>query len=76
MLRKLIILASAALALAAGSAGAAPLGAITEFSAGMNPGGNPAQVVAGSDGNLWFSDRSGASGGSQRAGRSASSAAA
>jgi streptogramin lyase len=46
----------------AGVAGAAPLGEITEFSAGMNPGGNPAQVVAGSDGNLWFSDRSGAVG--------------
>ena len=45
-----------------GVAGAAPLGEITEFSAGMNPGGNPAQVVAGSDGNLWFSDRSGAVG--------------
>jgi streptogramin lyase len=46
----------------AGVAGAAPLGEITEFSAGMNPGGNPAQVVASSDGNLWFSDRSGAVG--------------
>jgi virginiamycin B lyase len=46
----------------AGVAGAAPLGEITEFSAGVNPGGNPAQVVAGSDGNLWFSDRSGAVG--------------
>jgi streptogramin lyase len=41
------------------SAGAAPIGAITEFSA---PGSNPAQVVAGPDGNLWFSDRNGAVG--------------
>jgi virginiamycin B lyase len=48
-----VALASAALA------GAAPLGAITEFTA---PGSNPAQVVAGSDGNLWFSDRNGAVG--------------
>ncbi len=44
-----------------GVAGAAPLGTITEF-AGLNPGGNPAQVVAGPDSNLWFSDRSGAVG--------------
>jgi len=42
-----------------GVAGAMPLGAITEFAA---PGSDPAQVVAGSDGNLWFSDRNGAVG--------------
>jgi streptogramin lyase len=40
-------------------AGAAPLGAITQFAA---PGSNIAQVRAGSDGNLWFSDRAGAIG--------------
>jgi streptogramin lyase len=40
----------------AGVAGAAPLGAITEFA---NPGSNDAQVRAGSDGNLWFTDRTG-----------------
>jgi streptogramin lyase len=62
MLRKLTILATAALALAAGSAGATPLGAITEFSSGLNPGANPAQIQAGPDGNLWFSDRAGAVG--------------
>jgi streptogramin lyase len=43
----------------AGVAGAAPVGQITEFGA---PGTNPAQVVAGADGNLWFSDRNGAVG--------------
>ena len=41
---------------------AAPVGTITEFSSGLNVGANPAQVQAGSDGNLWFSDRSGAVG--------------
>ena len=49
----------AGLALFVGVAGGAPLGQITEFSA---PGTNPAQVVAGPDGNLWFSDRNGAVG--------------
>jgi streptogramin lyase len=44
------------------SAGAAPIGAITEFTSGLNPGANPAQVQAGPDGNLWFSDRAGAVG--------------
>src|SRR3954462_15729811 len=44
---------------AAGVAGAASLGQITEFGA---PGTDPAQVVAGPDGNLWFSDRNGAVG--------------
>jgi streptogramin lyase len=48
-----------ALAACVGIAGAAPIGQITEFSA---PGSNPAQVVAGPDGNLWFSDRNGAVG--------------
>src|SRR5213593_2845188 len=42
--------------LGAGVAGAAPVGQITEFGAA---GSNPAQVVAGPDGNLWFSDRNG-----------------
>jgi streptogramin lyase len=37
-------------------AGAAPLGTITEFA---NPGSSDAQVRAGSDGNLWFTDRAG-----------------
>ena len=67
-MRKLVLLRRVPLAalllgtlvvLGAGIAGAAPLGQITEFSA---PGTNPAQVVAGPDGNLWFSDRNGAVG--------------
>src|SRR3954471_914720 len=41
-------------ALGVGVAGAAPLGQITEFAAA---GTDPAQVVAGSDANLWVSDR-------------------
>jgi streptogramin lyase len=53
------LLLGALVVLGAGVAGAAPLGQITEFSA---PGSNPAQVVAGPDGNLWFSDRNGAVG--------------
>jgi virginiamycin B lyase len=53
LLLGVVALSSAALARAA------PLGTITEFTA---PGSNPAQVVAGSDGNLWFSDRNGAVG--------------
>jgi streptogramin lyase len=48
------LLLGALVVLGAGVAGAAPIGQITEFSA---PGTNPAQVVAGPDGNLWFSDR-------------------
>ena len=47
------------LAVCLGVAGAAPLGQIVEFSA---PGTDPAQIQAGSDGNLWFSDRNGAVG--------------
>jgi virginiamycin B lyase len=39
-----------------GVAGAAPLGTITEFPA---PGSNNAQVRAGADGSLWFTDRAG-----------------
>lgn len=38
------------------TAAAAPLGTITEFA---NPGSNNAQVRAGSDGNMWFTDRAG-----------------
>jgi streptogramin lyase len=47
------------LAVCAGVAGATPLGQITQFAA---PGSNIAQVRAGSDGNLWFTDRAGAIG--------------
>ncbi|MEP6812993.1 MAG: hypothetical protein ABI990_08395 [Actinomycetota bacterium] len=44
------------LATCVGVAGATPLGQITEFAA---PGSNIAQVRAGPDGNLWFTDRAG-----------------
>jgi streptogramin lyase len=53
------VLLAAMFAVFGGVAGAAPLGQITEFAAA---GTNPAQVVAGPDGNLWFSDRNGAVG--------------
>src|SRR5215213_11567930 len=49
----------AGLAACVGIAGAAPIGQITEFPAPLT---NPAQVVAGPHGNLWFSDRNGAVG--------------
>src|SRR6187551_1967086 len=58
-IKLLAAVAVAGLALCAGVARAAPLGQITEFSA---PGTDPAQVVAGPDGNLWFSDRNGSVG--------------
>jgi streptogramin lyase len=53
------VLLAAVVAVCVGVAGAAPLGQIVEFGA---PGSDPAQVQAGSDGNLWFSDRNGAVG--------------
>ena len=53
------MLLAAVFTLCAGVAGAAPLGQIVEFGA---PGTDPAQIQAGSDGNLWFSDRNGAVG--------------
>jgi len=55
----LLVLGLLAVASCAAIAGAAPLGAITQFAA---PGTNIAQVRAGSDGNLWFTDRAGAIG--------------
>jgi len=53
------VLAAVLLAAGVGVAGAVPLGSITEF---PDPGSNNAQVRAGSDGNLWFTDRAGAIG--------------
>ena len=53
------VLLGAVFAVCLGVAGAAPLGQIVEFSA---PGTDPAQIQAGPDGNLWFSDRNGAVG--------------
>jgi virginiamycin B lyase len=36
-------------------------GAVTEFSAGMTSGANPHSIAAGSDGNLWFTQKTGSS---------------
>src|SRR5262249_38919595 len=46
-----------ALAACAGAAGAAPLGQITEFNSGFNPGATVGSLTPGPDGNLWFADR-------------------
>jgi streptogramin lyase len=51
----------AVLALSAPAAMADPLGQITEFSVGLNPGSSPGfqdpeSIAAGPDGNLWFTD--------------------
>ncbi len=46
------------LVFAINSAGAAVSpGVIAEFSAGLNNGSSPADIVPGPDGNLWFTDR-------------------
>jgi len=39
------------------AASAAPVGAITEFSAGLEPGASPRAIAPGPDGNLWFVDQ-------------------
>ena len=41
---------------ACGGAVAAPVGAVSEFSAGLNSGSSPVQIAAGPDGDLWFTD--------------------
>jgi streptogramin lyase len=51
-----LLLALSFVVVGAGVAGAAPVGTITEF---PDPGSNNAQVRAGVDGNLWFTDRAG-----------------
>ena len=60
MLHKAPVLAAsvviAVLLACAGTTVAAPTGAITEFSAGLNKGSDPSAITAGSDGNLWFTD--------------------
>ena len=53
---RLVVLLGAAMLFGASVAGAAPLGAITEFTAGLNPGAHPTGIAAGPDGNLWFAD--------------------
>ena len=40
-----------------GTAAAAPLAQVSEFSTGLNAGGSPAGIAPGPDGNLWFTDR-------------------
>jgi hypothetical protein len=49
------------LALLAGtaSASAEPVGAVTEFSAGITEGSSPSGIAAGPDGNLWFTEFNG-----------------
>jgi streptogramin lyase len=47
------------LALAGASASADPLGAITEFSAGITPGSGLGAITTGPDGNLWFTEEFG-----------------
>jgi len=58
-------LSLAVVLVALGVAGAAPLGQIVEFNA---PGTDPAQIQAGPDGNMWFSDRTGSVGQATMAG--------
>jgi streptogramin lyase len=36
---------------------AAPLGQVTQFTAGLNAGSQPHDIASGSDGNLWFTDQ-------------------
>jgi streptogramin lyase len=40
----------------AAPASAAPVGTITQFSAGITPGSTPAGIAVGADGNLWFTE--------------------
>jgi streptogramin lyase len=56
---RILVLSLLAVAVGAALAGATPLGAITQFPVS---GSNIAQVRAGADGNLWFTDRAGAIG--------------
>jgi streptogramin lyase len=53
------VLLGALFALGVAVAGAAPLGAITEFSGGLNAAANPTGIAAGPDGSLWFADPGG-----------------
>src|SRR5262245_21913361 len=34
-----------------------PAGVVTEFSAGLTPGGQPTEITRGPDGNLWFTEQ-------------------
>jgi streptogramin lyase len=57
-----VVLLGSLLTVSVGVAGATPLGQITEFTSGLNPGNNVGQLRAGPDGNLWLADRAGAIG--------------
>jgi len=59
LVQRMLLVLVLLLAVSVGVAGATPLGEITQFA---GPGTNIAQVRAGSDGNLWFTDRAGAIG--------------
>ncbi len=59
LVRRVLVLLVLLLAVSVSVAGATPLGELTQFAA---PGSNIAQVRAGPDGNLWFTDRAGAIG--------------
>jgi streptogramin lyase len=52
-----ILLAGALGLLGAGSASAAAVGEVSEFSAGITANSNPSKIVAGPDGNVWFTER-------------------
>ena len=44
--------------MAAEPAGAVTIGAVTEYSAGISAGADPADITVGPDGNLWFTEPS------------------
>src|SRR5258707_4191592 len=56
LIRRALLVACLALAAAAPGALADPLGSMTDFSAGLNPGSRPGTITPGPDGNLWFAD--------------------
>lgn len=53
---KAVLLALSLLLACSSAANAAPT-TITEFTAGLNPGAQPEEMIAGPEGNLWFVDR-------------------
>src|SRR5262249_51787936 len=54
--KRLFVVLAALLGFGVAVAGAAPLGQITEFSTGLNPGAFLSGITPGPDGNLWFAD--------------------
>jgi len=45
-----------AMMLSTAAVSAAPLGSVTEFSAGLNSGAEPFAIALGANGNMWFTD--------------------